>query len=162
MFALVALALAAGPFDGLEPGPSAPRVSVKREARRALETKLDLGGLLSASWYVAPARSQIQAAWETTKGSLLGAGQLDGQALLLATPVVGPWMVAQRDGSLDGADRALLLTSGALQLLGLSVGAWRLAQEPGPGVSSADCGPVLSVSPIAGGRLGLSVQLTGL
>lgn len=161
MFALVALALAASPFEGLQPVPAAPPAAVKRESRRALETKLDLGGLLGASWYVAPARTQIQAAWENAKGSLLGDGALDGQALLLATPVVGPWMVAQRDGSLDGADRALLVTSGALQLLGLSVGAWRLAQEDGPAVSSSERGPVLSVSPIAGGRLGLSVQLTG-
>jgi hypothetical protein len=162
MLALVALALAASPFEGLQPQASSPPAAVKREARCALETKLDLGGLLGASWYVAPARSQIQAAWENAKGTLLGEGPLDGQTLLLAAPVVGPWMVAQRDGSLDGADRALLVTSGALQLLGLSLGAWRLAQDQAPSVSSADRGPVLSVSPVAGGRLGLSVQLTGL
>lgn len=162
MLLLVASLLAASPFPAM-PSPLTPReapAATVSTSRRPMETKLDVGGLLGASWYVAPARSQIEAAWVNAKGSLFGTAPLDGEALLLAAPVIGPWMVAHRDVQLDLGDRALLVTSGALQLLGLSVSAWRLATEEGGGVTGAQ-GPVLSLSPIAGGRLGLSVRLTG-
>lgn len=163
MLLFLASLLAAAPLPAM-PGPLMPReekpsLTVTRTTRSALETKLDVGGLLGASWYVAPGRSQIEAAWLNAKGSLFGAAPLDGEALLLAAPVIGPWMVAHRDPQLDLGDRALLVTSGALQLLGLSVSAWRLANDEG-GVA-AESGPTLSLSPIAGGRLGLSVRLTG-
>lgn len=163
MLLLVASLLAASPFPAM---PSAltpreqPAPSVSQQPPRALQAKLDVGGLLGASWYVAPGRSQIEAAWVNAKGSLFGTSPLDGEALLLAAPVIGPWMVAHRDGQLDLGDRAMLLTSGALQLLGVSVSVWRLAMEEGGGVGT-EAGPVLSLSPIAGGRLGVSVRLTG-
>lgn len=76
---------------------------------------------------------------------------------LLATPAVGPLLLAAREGPWRVEDRALLISSGLLQLIGLWVGVTSLAS----GERAAAHGKVLSFSPIAGGRLGLSVKLTG-
>ncbi len=124
--------------------------------RATLRAQLDVTGLVGASWYVPAGRARIESAWDSMRGALFGPGSLDGLALAYALPVMGPFLAAQH---VDGwQDRALLATSGVLQLIGLTVGARRwLSDEP----AARDAGPVLSVSPIAGGRLGLSVRLTG-
>lgn len=158
MVALLLTMLSAAPLAAVTlTAPVAAPVS-PRVAQGGLRARLDLGGLLAASWYVAPSRSRIDAALDNAKGSLRGHAIFDGNALLLATPVVGPWVLAGQQRSLDGGDRALLVTSGVLQLVGLSLGAlWLASDDDGPKAE----GPVLTVSPIAGGRLGLSVKLTG-
>lgn len=57
-----------------------------------------------------------------------------------------------------GPHQALLLTTGALQLLGLTVRTYGFVNEELGGKHE---GLELSISPIAGGRLGLALKLTG-
>jgi hypothetical protein len=124
---------------------------------RNFRARLDVGGLIGASWYVGPSRQHIEAAWENAKYSLLTNGSLDRQTMLYATPVVGPWMLSRLD-TFDSSDRILLFTTGALQLLGLSVSAYRFGTEE---LGKKYEGLELSISPIAGGRLGFGIRLTG-
>lgn len=126
-----------------------------RGSTTTLRAQLDVGGLVGASWYVPAGRERVESALTNVRGAVFGPGTLDAFALAYALPVMGPWLTAQHVD--DWQDRALLATSGVLQLIGLTVGATRwLADAP-----EHDAGPLLSVSPIAGGRLGLSVRLTG-
>ena len=124
-----------------------------RPASTALAARLDMGGLLGASWYVPAGRAQLSAAMND---ALRADRSLEFNSVVLSMPVLGPWMLAGRDVG-DAQDRALLVTSGVLQLVGLSVGAFRLANDE----VAVETGPVLSFSPIASGRLGFSVRLTG-
>ena len=123
----------------------------------ALRVRIDLGGLLGASWFVPQGRERIEAALANAGASLRGEHAFDVDGMLLATPAVGPLLLAAREGPWSVEDRALLISSGLLQLIGLWVGVTSLAS----GESAAAHGKVLSFSPIAGGRLGLSVKLTG-
>lgn len=131
-----------------------PEVTARSAKLRA---KVDVVGMIFSYWYVPQSRTHIEAALNNAKGSFLDQNTLNGEGLLMATPVVGPWLAAGED-SLDGGDRALLYTSGILQLVGLSLGAMRLFQ---PNEGPVAKGPVLSVSPITAGRLGLSVRIVG-
>ena len=145
MFFALATLLAASPMTGRPPKPTV-RTGV-------LRARVDFVGLITSSWYVPQSRAHIEAALHS-----LGRDKLGGEGVMLAAPVLGPWMTAGQAGTLTGGDRALLYTTGVLQLAGLSLGAMRLLEKPGP----LTTGPVLSVSPIAAGRIGLSIRITGL
>ncbi len=144
LFALATL-LAASPMTGRP-----PELTVRTGVLRA---RVDFVGLITSSWYVPQSRTHIEAALHSLRKETL-----DGEGVLLATPVFGPWMTAGQGGTLTGGDRALLYTTGVMQLVGLSLGAMNLLKKPGP----VTTGPVLSVSPIAAGRIGLSIRITGL
>lgn len=124
--------------------------------RATVRTQLDVGGMLGATWYVPQSRVHLEAALTQARGLLRGE-DLDGLTLAYSAPLVGAFLVA-RDTE-DLLDRALLITSGLLQGVGLGVGAARLFADDERGV--VETGPVVSFSPIAAGRLGLSVRITG-
>ena len=124
--------------------------------RLTVRTQLDVGGMLGATWYVPQSRVHLEAALHQARG-LFDGGELNGVTLAYAAPVVGALLVA-RDTE-DPLDRALLVTSGVLQGMGLGIGAARLFADEEEGV--VETGPVLSISPIAAGRLGLSLRITG-
>ena len=144
----------------LMPPSLAPELTpppINRGSTSAFRLRVDLGGLLGASWFVPQSRERIEAMVLSAGASFRGEHAFDVDGLLLAAPAVGPLMLAAREGPLSLEDRALLISSGLLQLVGLSVGATALAS----GESLASRGRVLSFSPIAGGRLGLSMRLSG-
>lgn len=134
----------------LASAPVAPSTS-------GLRARLDVGGMMAASWYVPASRAHMEAALRTVRGSLFHNELLDVRELIWGAPVLGPWLLAGQ-ASLADDDRVLLFATGMLQAVGLSVSAIRLVTEESEAPSSA---PTLSVSPIAGGRLGLSLKLTG-
>lgn len=123
-----------------------------------LRTRIDFGGMIISYWYVPETRAQIEAAIDNAAGSLLGDEYLDTQALLRAAPVIGPWLAAARDVPMTVEERTLLCVTGVLQLAGLTLGVMRLFE---PMEFGRPRGPVLSVSPIASGRLGISFRITG-
>jgi len=125
--------------------------------RTTLRARLDVGGMLIASWYVPQARVHLENVLQRARGLMTGARELDGLVLAYATPVVGPWLVA-RD-TVDPLDRIMLVASGLLQTMGLGLGAVQLFSDGEAGV--VETGPVVVLSPIAGGRLGLSLCVTG-
>jgi hypothetical protein len=144
VFLLLATVLASAPVE-------APRTA-------PLRAKLDVAGMIASTWYVPESRAHIEAALDNARGTFLGESTLNGEGLLMVLPVIGPWTAAlQDDVPLAFGDRALLYTAGLLQLVGISLGAMQLFE--GEGLVAK--GPVLSVSPIAGGQLGVSVRITG-
>lgn len=124
-----------------------------------LRTQVDWFGMVSSYWYVPQSRVHIEALLDNARGTLRGDADLNGQGLLRATPVVGPWMTAaSRDLSLTDSDRLLLCASGMMQLIGLTLGTMSVLQP----MDELDAkGPVLRISPIAGGQLGVSVRIVG-
>lgn len=157
VLALVISSLPA-PAQAVEVPPvEVPRIKQTRSAR--LVSRLDLGGLLGASWFVPSARQQMEATLWSARDALRGEARFEVQRLVVGVPVVGPWVLAS-DPTLGGFDRGLLITSGVLQLVGFSVGLARLV-ETEASTPTAASGPVLTFSPISAGRLGLSVKLAG-
>lgn len=152
MVLLLATLLGAAPALKDDTSPTPPARTV------ALRTRIDFGGLIISYWYVPESRVNIEAALDNARGSLLGSEILDGHALLKAVPVAGPWTAALQEGSMAIEERALLCVTGVLQLAGLWLGARQLF-DPAEGAKPR--GPVLSLSPIAAGRLGISVKLVG-
>ncbi len=124
-------------------------------AAAPLGAQIDAGGLISSSWYVPQTRTRIDAALDNARISLRGEAVLDGEGLVLAMPVMGPWLLAGENG-IGGGDRALLIATGLMQLAGLTVGILQLTGADTAGSAQA---PVLSFSPIVGDQLGLSVKL---
>ncbi len=124
-----------------------------------LRTKLDFGGMILSYWYVPSTRARIEAAIDNAMGTLRGDDYLDTQALFQAMPVVGPWAAAAKVGPMSVEERTLLCATGVLQLLGLSLGVMRLFEPIEP--MGKQKGPVLSISPISGGQLGISMRITG-
>lgn len=124
--------------------------------RDTLRLQVDLGGLVNAAWYVPAGRVHLEAALWLSRDAVFRGAQLDFYTLALAMPMLGPWLAAPQVD--DPLDRAMLVTSGVLQTIGVGLAAARLFSGPGDGV--VEVGPVLRFSPIAGGRLGLSVRLT--
>lgn len=123
-----------------------------------LRTRIDFGGMILTYWYVPETRSHIEAALDNARGSLVGEQMIDGFALLKALPVAGPWAASLQEKPMAVEERALLFVTGVLQLAGLSLGAMQLAEfSEGPKAK----GPVLSISPISAGCLGISVKLVG-
>lgn len=125
--------------------------------RTTLRTQLDVGGMLGATWYVPQSRAHLEAVLTQAKGLFTGTSELEARTLAFAAPLVGPLLVARETE--DALDRALLLTSGLLQGVGLGVGAARFFRDEEPHI--VETGPVVSFSPIAAGRLGLSLRITG-
>lgn len=106
---------------------------------------------MGSGWYVPQTRRQMMLALD----SLRGTEALRFDPVLNSTPVVGAWVMA---ANARGYDQAMLITSGALQLMGVLVGLKRLLlDEHG---FERPVGPQLTISPIVGGQLGLSVRLT--
>jgi len=155
MVVVLATVLSALPAVSFPP-EVAPPPNV-REAPAVFQVRLDLAGLVGASWFVPQGRARIEAVVFNARSSLRGERSLDLDGVLLAMPGVGPLLLAAREGPLGAEERALLIASGALQLFGLALGGTALASGEG----LAPRGPVLSFSPIAGGRLGLSLRLSG-
>jgi hypothetical protein len=124
-----------------------------------LRTRIDFGGMIISYWYVPETRAHIEAALDNARGTLLGEDVLDGQALLKAVPVMGPWVAAAQPTALTVEERMLLCVTGVVQLAGLALGAMQLF-DPNLGLN-APKGPVLSISPIAFGHLGISVKIVG-
>lgn len=121
----------------------------------SFDAKLDVGGLVGAAWYVPQAREQMMVALYNARGTfLLGNEQLQLNPMLNATPVVGAWLMA---ADARGYDQAMLITTGALQLLGTAVALKRwLLDEP----AVAPTGMQLTISPIVAGQFGLGMRLT--
>jgi hypothetical protein len=99
----------------------------------------------------------MQVALEHTKGVAFGDEHLEFLKLAYALPMIGPWMTSPHAD--DRIDSALLITTGILQTLGVGLAAAELFKTEDRSVVEA--GPLISLSPIAGGRLGLSVRVTG-
>jgi|GEM_PF-5420031 hypothetical protein len=121
--------------------------------RTSVRAELDVGGLVGASWYVPAGRERIEAA----RLAFFSDAPAELSTYAYALPVVGPMMTTRLID--DGVDRALLITTSLLQTLGLTMGAAWLFQDRDSNVIEA--GPLISISPIAAGRLGLSLRVTG-
>lgn len=146
MFLLLATVLSAAPLGA--------KVHSAPPARMTLQLRVDFGGMLMSSWYVPQTRTHIDAAIGNARGMLRGDEVLDGNSVLLAMPVVGPWMLAGH--SPNNGELAMLVGTGVLQLAGLAMATLSLTAAPEARPSG---GPVLSFSPIAAGHLGFSVKL---
>ncbi len=157
MVIVLATLLSAAPLAAASFPPEVVPARTQRVPAAAFRVRLDVGGLLGASWFVPQGRARIEAALANAGGSLRGESTFDSQGFFLATPGVGPLLLATREGPLGSEERALLIASGALQFLGMTLGASALAS----GESALPKGPVLSFSPIAGGRLGFAMRLSG-
>jgi hypothetical protein len=125
--------------------------------RTNVHAELDVGGLVGASWYVPMSRERIELALQHSRQVAFGDQHLDPLKLVYALPMLGPWMTTGHTD--DALDNVLLITTGILQTLGLGLAASELFQDRDTSVVEA--GPLISLSPIAGGRLGLSVRITG-
>lgn len=121
----------------------------------SLSARLDVGALVGSGWYVPQTREQMMLALNGARDSLLGTQVMRFDPVLNSTPVVGAWVMAT---SARGYDQAMLITSGALQLMGVLVSLKRLLLEENG--FAKPVGPQLSFSPIVGGQLGISVRLT--
>lgn len=120
-----------------------------------LSAQLDVSGMLASGWYVPQTHEQMMLALNGARDSLLGTQLMRFDPVLNSTPVVGAWVMA---ADARGYDQAMLITSGALQLMGMLVGLKRLLFDDA--AFAKPVGPQLTVSPIVGGQLGLSVRLT--
>jgi hypothetical protein len=152
MVCLLVTILSAAPVTSDTPPSTGPARTV------TLRTKVDFGGMILSYWYVPSTRARIEAAIDNAMGSLRGDDFLDGGALFQAMPVVGPWAAAMKEGPMTVNERALLCATGVLQLVGLTLGVKRLFE---PIELTRPKGPVLSISPIASGQLGISVRIVG-
>lgn len=121
----------------------------------SLSAQLDVGGLLGSGWYVPQTREQMLLALNGARDGLLGTPLMRFDPVLNSTPVVGAWAMAV---TARGYDQAMLITSGALQLMGVLVALKRLLLDENG--FARPVGPQLTFSPIVGGQLGLSVRLT--
>ncbi len=125
--------------------------------RWTFRTRLDLGDLMLSSWYVPEGRAHIERALQQAQGLFRSGADPDGMTLAYAAPIMGPWLAARE--TIEPLDRVMLITSGVLQTIGFGVATARLLSETEAGV--VETGPVLALSPIAGGHLGLSLSVTG-
>lgn len=117
--------------------------------------RLDVGGLVGAGWYVPQTRRSMLLALESVVA--------DDRSLTLSTafdamPIVGPLMMLRANTA--GEDRAMLITTAALQLLGTTVALKRLFLESGSNSPPAN-EPQITFSPIVNGQLGIAVRVTG-
>lgn len=122
----------------------------------SLSAKLDVGALVGSGWYVPQTKDQMMLALFNARDSFLVGDALRFDPMLHSTPVVGAWVMA---ADARGYDQAMLITSGALQLLGTVVAIKRLLLDESDGVTPP-VGPQLTISPIVAGQLGVGVRLT--
>lgn len=149
-----------------EPAPEVrPAATAPKGPRVSLTLSLDAGGFFSSPWYVGAFRLQLE------RLKLRGLGYVNGvsrapeaEELALSYPVVGPWLLLAKGGDQARSDAALLGIAGALQGIGLIAltGRWvKSLTASGPPAPVAAQHLELSFAPVAAGRLGLSVTLTG-
>lgn len=117
-------------------------------------TRLDVGGLVGAAWYVPQGRQSMMLALDNAKGHFFGSEELHFDAMVNAMPVVGPLRMAT---TAEGLDQAVLVTTGALQLLGTAVALERLLSGDS---EEKIAGPRITLSPIVAGQLGLGLRVT--
>lgn len=123
-----------------------------------LEPKLDVGGMVGAAWYVPQTKQQMMFALNNARGSFFGNEPLEFDAMVNSMPVVGPWMMAT---DVRGFDQAMLVTTGAIQLLGTAVALKRLILEEESGeLGAKPVGPQITISPIVAGQLGVGLRIT--
>lgn len=159
---LIAVLAAAPQPDWARPAPALELTARARpKTPPALRFELDLGGLLRASWFLPAGERSLDAARDAGLAFLLHGRPLEADTVVLAMPVVGPLVTATRGSDLLSMERPLLVASGLLQALGVGVAALRLHHRLYGASEAPDGAPVLSLSPIAAGHLGLSVKLTG-
>jgi hypothetical protein len=102
-------------------------------------------------------RRSLLLAIDNAKGTFLGDENVSFSTAANAVPIVGPLLML---GDAAGEDRAMLITTAALQMLGTGVALKRLLLESGAD-AAAPTGPELTFSPIVAGQLGFAVRLTG-
>jgi hypothetical protein len=160
--ALTLVLIAATPSWAATEPASAPSAVVYAKAR-GVKLELDLGGMIWSSWYLPSGQRGIEAARDSAMSFLAhgsSLSELNVDALVAGSPVVGPWTAAMRGGpDLLAFERPMLVACGALQALGMTLLTRRLL-TPAEATDEPE-GPTLSLSPIAAGHLGVSVQLTG-
>ncbi|MBL8912780.1 MAG: hypothetical protein JNM17_18955 [Archangium sp.] len=120
--------------------------------------RLDVGGLVGSAWYVPQTRKSMLLAMNNAKDSFFGDANLSVSTAVGAMPIVGPLMLLKTTDL--GEDRALLITTAAMQLLGTTIALKRLILESGvnePPVNE----PQITFSPIVNGNLGFAVRITG-
>jgi hypothetical protein len=122
-----------------------------------LQMRLDVGGLVGASWYVPQTRRTLLLALDNAKGSFFGDESIQLSTTAQAVPILGPLLMLN---GAAGEDRAMLITTAALQMLGTGVALKRLFLETGVNTQKPT-GPELTFSPIVAGQLGFAVRLTG-
>lgn len=120
----------------------------------SFDTRLDVGALVGSGWYVPQTKDQMMVALYNARGTFLGTEQLQFNPMLNATPVVGAWVMA---ANTVGYDQAMLITSGALQLLGTAVALKRWLFDE---LETPQVGWQLTISPIVAGQLGVGLRLT--
>lgn len=121
----------------------------------SFDAKLDVGALVGSGWYVPQTRDQMMVALSNARGTfLIGNETLKWDPMLNATPIVGAWVLAANS---NGYDQAMLITSGALQLIGSMVALKRLLLDE---EAVTPVGWQLTISPIVAGQLGVGVRLT--
>ena len=159
---LIAVLAAAPPPAWATPESPPPATEVRLKATpAAVHFELDLGGFLRASWFLPSGERSLDAARDAGLAFLLHGRTLEADVVLLAMPVVGPLMTAARGNDLLAMERPLLVTSGLLQAVGVGVAALRLHHRFYGPPEVSDGAPVISLSPIAAGHLGLSLRITG-
>lgn len=122
---------------------------------KSFDARLDVGALVGSGWYVPQTREQMMVALSNARGTfLIGNETLKWDPMLNATPVVGAWMMASVS---NGYDQAMLITSGALQLIGSMVALKRLLLDE---AAQTPVGWQLTISPIVAGQLGVGVRVT--
>jgi hypothetical protein len=125
---------------------------------QTIEARLDVGGMVGAAWYVPQTKQQMMFALNNARGSFFGNEPLAFDAMVNSMPVVGPWMMAS---DVNGFDRAMLVTTGAIQLLGTAVALKRLILDESTGEFGAKpVGPQITISPIVAGQLGIGLRIT--
>jgi hypothetical protein len=125
---------------------------------QTIEARLDVGGMVGAAWYLPQTKQQMMFALENARGSFFGNEPLALEAMVNSMPVVGPWVMATEA---NGFDRAMLVTTGAIQLLGTAVALKRLILDEHTGEFGAKpLGPQITISPIVAGQIGLGLRIT--
>src|SRR6185436_14889250 len=116
---LAAALLSQAPLDA--PRRSGPRLKVS----------LALGSFIGSAWAAPSYRDNVYRFRDEAVDKLQTHGSLfDSDTLFYTAPVLGPWMTLARGGQQAVQDMWLLVTSGALQAIGLSALTYRLLTPP--------------------------------
>ncbi|MFO0599152.1 MAG: hypothetical protein U0228_27835 [Myxococcaceae bacterium] len=118
--------------------------------------RIDAGAMLGASWDAAQTRVHLVDALNSARDSVLTTRSFDYGLVLNTIPVVGPFRIAE---STVGFERAVVLTAGMFQALGLVTGLVRALTDDFPQDDVQE--PKILVAPLVNGQLGLSVRVTG-
>jgi hypothetical protein len=140
-----------------------PSDAPKHTARPKVSFTLSVGSFIGSVWAAQSYRDTIDRfRTEAADDLLVNHGSVfDSHYLMYATPVLGPWMTLARGGQQARDDMWMLVTSGVLQGIGLSVLTYRLFNLPHAASEKHEEGLELSFAPYVSGRLGVAVTLTG-